>query len=339
MKKSERKKKTAFSADTAGHKMNTAFPRAHLKDKVSDIEKTLKENVESFESLDYVYIVDENDVLQGIVSIKDVLNVVNRNVTIEKVMEKKVVTVGPRTHQERVVYLALSHGLKAIPVVNSKRKLLGIIPYDTILHIFNEEVREDIFKFGGIFHKVGKEYTTIRSPATTMIMRRLPWLIIGVLGGAITASIVSSFEEVLSVLLALASFTPVLAYLSDAAGTQSETVTVRSLALDPHLSLKPYFLREFKVALTISSTCGLIISIISLIGWKNPVLSLIVGCSMIMSMFTAIFVSTTLPFVFKKMNLDPAFATGPFATLISDIATITIYFGVATIFLSQFGLI
>lgn len=172
-----------------------------------------------------------------------------------------------------------------------------------------------------------------------MIKTRLPWLIIGVLGGTVTASIVSSFENVLSILLALAAFAPVLAYISDAVGTQSETLTVRSIALDPKLSVKSYFLRELLVAVSLALACGFLITLVALIGWHNPLLGLIVGLSMFLSILAAVFISTSLPFLFKRLDLDPAIASGPFATMLGDVATMTIYFSVASLLLAYFGLL
>jgi magnesium transporter len=320
-----------------GDRIVTAFPRVKLGERIVDVEKILQEKSDVFDTIDYLYIVDDADVLKGVISIKE-LHKAAKNATVEEVMKTKLVVAYPRTHQERIVYLALSNGIKAIPVIDGERKLLGIVPYDKILQIFNQEVREDIFKFGGIFHKVGKEYTTIKSSALTMVKTRLPWLIIGVLGGTITASIISSFEHVLNTLLALAAFAPVLAYLSDAVGTQSETITVRSIALDPKLALKSYFVREFAVALSLALACGLLLSIIAFVGWQNSTLGLIVGLSLFLSIMSAVLISTGFPFLFKKANLDPAIASGPFATMVSDVATVTIYFTVASILLAFFGL-
>jgi len=183
-----------YRPNTAGGRIVTAFPRVKLGERIVDVEKMLQEKADAFDIIDYLYIVDDTDVLKGVISIKE-LHKAAKNATVEEVMKTKLVVAYPRTHQERIVYLALSNGIKAIPVIDRKRKLLGIVPYDTILQIFNQEVREDIFKFGGIFHKVGEEYTTIKSSALTMVKTRLPWLIIGVFGGTITASIISSFEH------------------------------------------------------------------------------------------------------------------------------------------------
>jgi len=326
-----------YRPNTAGGRIVTAFPRVKLGERIVDVEKMLQKKSDAFDTIDYLYIVDDADVLKGVISIKE-LHKAAKNATVEEVMKTKLVVAYPRTHQERIVYLALSNGIKAIPVIDRERKLLGIVPYDIILQIFNQEVREDIFKFGGIFHRVGKEFTTIKSSASVMVKTRLPWLIIGVLGGTITASIISSFEHVLNTLLALAAFAPVLAYLSDAVGTQSETLAVRSIALNPLLSLKSYFVREIAVALSLALACGLLLSTIVLVEWQNSTLGLIVGLSMFFSIISAVLISTGFPFLFKKANLDPAIASGPFATMISDVATVTIYFTVASILLTFFGL-
>jgi len=328
-----------FPPNTAGSRIITAFPHVKIGEKIKDVEKMLIKKAKTFDTIDYVYIVDEDNLLHGVISIKEILGSPTKDVNVEEVMKKKLIVAYPLTRQERMVYLAISHNIKAIPVVDKRRRLLGIVPHNTILQIFNEEVREDIFKFGGIFHKVGKEFATIKSPASVMIKARLPWLIIGVLGGTITASIVSSFEHVLSTLLTLAAFAPVLAYLSDAVGTQSETLTVRSIALDPKLSLKSYFIREIIVAFFLASACGLLISAVALIGWQNSILGLIVGLALFLSILTAVLISTSLPFLFKKLNLDPAIASGPFATMLSDVATMTIYFSVAYLFLAYFSLL
>ncbi len=325
--------KEKFYPDAAANKMITAFPRAKTGETIKNVEKMILKQSKAFDTIDYVYIIDENEALQGVISIKELHAVEKKDSTVEELMTKTLVVAHPSTDQEKLVYLALSHNIKAIPIVDDENRLLGIVPYDTILQIFNEEVRQDTFRFGGIFHKVGKEYATIKSPASVMIKTRLPWLIIGVLGGSITASIITSFENVLGKLLALAAFAPVLAYLSDAVGTQSETLAVRSLALESKLALKSYFSRELIVAFTIATVCGLLLSAIALIGWQDYSLGIIVGLSMFLSIFAAVFISTSLPFLFKKLNLDPAIASGPFATMVSDVATISIYFGVATLIL------
>ncbi|KON33897.1 MAG: hypothetical protein AC479_02850 [miscellaneous Crenarchaeota group-6 archaeon AD8-1] len=330
--------KQKYPYKTAGRKLISTFPKARVGDKISNIEQMLTKEANNFETMDYIYVVNEENILKGILSIREIHSS-KKDRNVEELMTTEYVYAHPSTHQERLVYLALSNEIKAIPIIDKQKHLIGIVPFNTILKIFNEEVREDTFKFGGIFHKVGKEYTTIKASTQTMIKTRIPWILIGVLGGIITASIITGFESVLSTLLALAAFTPVLAYLSDAVGTQSETLMVRSLALDPKLSLKSYFSRELAVGTFIAFFCGVLLSAIALFGWHDPILGLIVGTSMFLSMIAAVLISSGFPVLFKKTKWDPAIASGPFATMISDVITVAIYFIVASLLLTQFGLL
>ena len=171
-----------------------------------------------------------------------------------------------------------------------------------------------------------------------MMRSRLPWLIVGVLGGTAAASVVTSFEEVLSKFLVLAAFIPVLVYMSDAVGTQSEALIIRSIALEPELPLGSYIIREIKIAAMLAVVCGGLISIVAIIGWGTYFLGAIVGISMLLSIIVAVIISTLLPMIFKRFNYDPAVATGPLATIISDITTLGIYFLVAIILLDFFNL-
>ena len=320
---------------SAGSWMIESFPKVQSNCKIEELEQMLEENAVNYQTIDYIYVVDSENRLLGVASIKDVY--ASKNATMGEIMTTKLVYVHPSTDQERIVYLALSHAIKAVPVVDKEKHLLGIVPYDVILETFNEEVHEDTLHFGGIFHRVGKEYHTDESSVRTMVKLRIPWLIAGVLGGTVTASIISNFEHVLSTLLALAAFAPVLAYMSDAVGTQSETLVVRSIAINPQMSLKNYLLKELAIAVALAFVCGGLLSAVALFGWQDPILGVIVGISMFLSIISAVLISTGFPFIFKKINLDPAIASGPFATMISDVVTITIYFTIATIMLLNFG--
>lgn len=318
-------------------RMTEKFPKIQKDMKIEDVSKFLNENILEFEMIDYLYVIDENQHLIGILSIKELFKGKEANLLVENIMEKKIITVSDNSELEQVVYIALSNGIKSVPVLNHEDQLIGIIAYNTILEIFNEEVRADIFNFGGIFHREGIDDTTINSGKWQLIRKRVTWLIVGIFGGILTASIVSIFENLLSVLLTLASFIPVLAYLSDAAGTQSETLVIRSMALNPAITFKKYIIKELIIASALAAICGIIITILTSLLWKNFLLGSIIGVSIFLSIIAAIFISTSLPFLFRIFKLDPAFASGPFATMVSDIATMVIYFGIATLFLNASG--
>ncbi|MFH0860251.1 MAG: magnesium transporter [Candidatus Altiarchaeota archaeon] len=325
--------------DTAERSVVTDVPSIQLGSTLKDAESLLMRGAKYYSTVDYVYVLNKSGVLVGVMSVREILGAADKSVKVDDVMVKNPVVAHLHTHQETLVYRALKHGIKSMPIVDRSGVFIGVVPFNTILQIFNEELHGEILKLGGVYHKVGKEFATINSKTATMIRHRMPWLVVGVLGGAVTATIVGSFEDVLSRLITLAAFTPVLAYLSDAVGTQSETLAVRSIALDPKLSVRAYFARELSVALVLALTCGILLAAVAEIGWADPVLSVIVGISMFLSIIAAVMISTTLPFILRKFNVDPAYASGPFATMISDIATVTIYFLTATQLLTTNGLL
>ncbi|MEM5766537.1 MAG: CBS domain-containing protein [Candidatus Aenigmatarchaeota archaeon] len=169
-----------FPPGTAGKYMIKEVPVVKVDQTVNSIKKMILRKIKHFATIDYIYVVNEEKVLKGVISLKELLEV-KKNKLIEDVMKGNVIYVYPFTNQERVVYLALSHGIKMVPIVDREKHFLGVVPYDTVLKIFNQEVRKDVFSFGGIFHRVGQEFNTIKDPPKKMVKRRMPWLLIGIL--------------------------------------------------------------------------------------------------------------------------------------------------------------
>ncbi len=318
-----------YPEETAGNNMVNNIPIFNADETLDVIEKRLIKNAPDYVSLDYIYLTDQNNTLVGVVSIKNLVRNKDKTIKANQIMDKNLVTVGADTSQERVVYQALSHGLKSIPVIDDEGGLMGVVPYDTILQLFNHEVQSDIFNFGGIFHKVGDEYTSINSTATHMIRSRLPWLIIGVIGGTLAASLIAQFEELLSSFIALASFIPVMVYMSDAAGAQTEALIIRSMALDTKLNIRKYLTREIIVATALAGASGLFAAFLAYVTRQNLTLGLIIFFALFLSIIASVSINTFAPLILKKFNYDPALATGPLATIFSDITTLAIYLAVA----------
>jgi magnesium transporter len=295
---------------------------------VAKIRETLDVKAKEFETIVYVYAVDENDVLLGVSSLKQVLQAAPAT-RLEEIMNKDVVSITQHSHQERVIYVALKYGLTAIPIVDNEKRLIGVIPHNTILSIFHHEAREDFLRFGGIHHEIKEEIESLKTPATRLVRARLPSLFIGLLGGLVAAAIISNFESFLNEYIILASFIPVIVYLSDAIGTQSQTLVVRMLALEPNFSLRRYMFRE----ITIGSFLGFIFAVslfaAAFFGWGKFDLGIVIGASIFLSMISQAFFSTAISVLFEKFGIDPATSAGPIATILSDIMTISMYFGIA----------
>ena len=297
----ERLDQSSYPEKTAGYNMVNHIPVFKADETLEEIEKTLIEKSSDYLSLDYIYLTQENNKLIGVISIKNLLKTRDKSIKASEIMIKDMVTVDTNTSQERLVYQALFHGIKSMPVIDDKGELMGVVTYDKILQIFNLEIEGDIFNFGGIFHRVGEEYTSINSSVTHMVKSRLPWLIIGVIGGILAASLIALFEELLASFIALASFIPVMVYMSDAAGTQSEALIIRSMALDSKLSFRTYLIREFKISLIISLVSGAFAGLLAFLTRQNIILGAIIFLAMFFSIIASVLIATIAPQIFKKI--------------------------------------
>ena len=311
-------------------KITKNFLACHKTDTVGKIKNILQERAKEFVSIGYVYVIDENSVLVGVVSLKQILQSPN-DTALERIMNENVISIKDHSHQERVIYLALKHGLKAIPVVDKDKHLIGIVTHKTILSIFHHEFREDILRSGGVHHI--KEIESVDTPVRKLVKARFPSLFLGLFGGLIAASIVTSFEGLLNSYIVLASFIPVIVYLTDAVGTQSQTLVVRLIAMEPKFSLHKYLFRELKIGVILGASFAILLFAAGLLGWRNPDLALIVGISIFISMVFQTFFAAYFSIILQKLRFDPAVASGPIATIISDITTIVIYFALATVLL------
>jgi magnesium transporter len=321
------------SSGIAGKKSSRKFLAVIRDETVSNVKNLIMNKIKELEVIDDVYVVDKNNILEGAVSLRDLLQ--NPNETKLRDILKKVPSVKYHSHQERVIHLALKNDLKSVPVVDKENHLLGVIPHDIILDIFHHEFREDILSSGGIHHKM-KEIEEITTPVSRLLKARLPSLVIGLLGGLIAALVVGRFEDVLSSYLILAAFMPVIIYLSDAVGTQSQTLIVRMISTEPGFSLKRYISREIKIGASLGSIFAILLFTVIILGWGPVSLGAVVGIAIFVSMLTQAFIATYLSIILTKFHIDPAVASGPIATIISDITTVITYFSIATLLLEKF---
>jgi magnesium transporter len=309
---------------------------------ISEALKYLEERIHHFETINYFYAVNSERKLVGVVSIKEIFsNLKSPETKISEIMEKKMIMVFPDTHPEKVALLAIKHSLKAIPVVRKDRTLFGVVPSDVILNILHEESTKDILQSAGIGNfKNGENDMAkkiIGASSFVHFKKRLPWLLVGLAGGIMAVFIVGFFEQALKTYLILAFFIPLVVYIADAVGAQTQTLYIRSIALNSNLPFSKYIKREAKVGLALALFLGLAIMIFSMLWWKIFVVGVILGISIFITVIASMAVAIFLPWFFEKSNYDPAIASGPFATVVRDIMSLLIYFGVAQIMLSIFA--
>ncbi len=324
----DKKVDVKYPHGSAAHQMTTEVIRVRRQNTIADVIKILKKG-KKFRITDYIYVLNDNDKLVGVISIDELFDH-KRNTHLDKVMKKDLVTVNPNIDQEKVVHLALKHGIKAVPVVE-KGTLLGVVGTKEILHTLNRSLQEDILHFAGI-HKSHLQYeNTLEVPMRLSIIHRIPWLIIGLIGIMFAASFISIFESILEKYLILAFFIPAIVYMSGALGTQHQTLFIRDLSvLGKELRLGYYFARQMLIAFFL----GLIISILVFLGvfffWKDVFVGFVIAASMFIALLTTSFTSLIMTLIIKKFGQDPALGSGPLATVISDITSIIIYFLIAS---------
>jgi len=324
-----------YPLETAGRRMITTVPIVRPNQTITEIELMLLEKIKEFETINYIYVVNEEKKLVGVISIKELFRS-SKDAVVEEIMKRELVTVRPHIDQERVAVLAIKHNLKAIPVVAHDNIFLGVVPSDTILDILHQEQIEDILLSAGIRKFKEPVRSLIFAPAKTHFKKRIFWLVLGLAGGIIAAFVVSSFEESLKTYLILAAFIPAVVYMADAVGSQTQTIFIRSLAIEEKLNFKKYLQREIRVGLLLALVLGVIMFFFSFFWQKVLLFGLILGISFFATIIVAMAVAIFLPWLFLKIKYDPAVASGPFATIIRDILSLLIYFVVASIIFSLY---
>jgi len=321
-----------LTPESAGEISISSVPIVLPETTVGEIEKLLVSKIRNFENINYIYVTDDQGHLKGVLSIKELFKN-PKDLLVKNFMVTDIVTVRPRTDRERVALLAIKHNLKNIAVVDKENIFLGVVPSDVILNVLHEEGIEDALRSEGILktHYSAKEF--IGAKASHHFRKRLPWLLIGLLGGLLAAVVISFFEQTLSEMIILAAFIPAVVYMADAVGAQTQTIFIRSMTLDQKISMKDYLVREISVSIWLALTLSILSLFLTFWWWKSFVVSFILSISFFLTIILAAFSGVFLPWLFSKMNFDPAISSGPLATVLRDISSVVIYFGTAFLIL------
>lgn len=321
---------TNYPRESAGNYTENIVPTASLEDTAAKVIQRIAEATTEWDSLTYVYVLNKEKKPVGMVSIEK-LYAASPADTMKKIMRKNIEAVTPYADQEEAAIIAIKNDLDAVPVVDSDGRFLGAIDHDGILKILHYESVEDFLRLSGI-RTEQLVVNIIKVRVLELVRMRIPWLILGLAGGMLATIIIDSFEQALQRELALAFFIPVIVYMSDAVGTQTETIFIRSLSLQA-IEIKKYVIREALVGLIIALICSALIFIFTALYLRSLQIASIVSLAMLASIFAAVFIAVLIPWAFSKFKKDPAFGSGPFATIVQDVLSIIIYFVIATLVL------
>lgn len=320
----------SYKEDTAGGIMTTEFIAIPYNISVDKAIKALRENAVEAETVYYVYVINLKNQLMGVISLRELI-ISNQNLMVSEIMKKNIISVNVNDDQEEVAKIVSRYDFLAVPVVDNKNHLLGIVTVDDIIDVIHEEAEEDFYKMAGVS---GLE-DDMNAKLSTTLSSRLPWLFVTLLGGFLSGNVIAFFSDQFDKMIVLTFFIPLLAGMGGNVGTQSSTVTVRGLATGfiNKETVKITILRELKIGVLIGAIMGSMVATAAYFWQFNVKLGIVVGLSMMANIFTAATMGTLVPVFFKKVGIDPAVASAPFITTTIDVLGLIIYASLASFLL------
>ena len=316
-----------YPGDSAGAIMNTNVFTLYQNTTCSEALRTLQDQEEA-EMVFYLYITDDDNRLVGVASLR-ALATTPQDTLLMDIMVKRVHSVRPETDQEDVAQIVAQYNYLAVPVLDEDDHLMGIVTVDDVVDVIRQEATEDFLQMAG----AGKDREILLKSSWDNAKARLPWLFASWIGGIIAVTVIGTFEYMLESIIALAAFIPVIIGMGGNIGTQSSTIIVRGIAtgrIEAGNELKVLF-KEIQVGMILGILYGLLLGLFAKFRFMDtdPMLGIVVGLSLCSSMLIAAAMGTFIPLVFRKIDVDPAIATGPFVTTSIDILGVLLYFGIA----------
>jgi len=325
--------KNNYPKDSVGRLMISKVPIVDVNNTVSEVKQYLFFNIKKLDSINYIYILNKEGYLKGVLSIKELFSQ-PEDQKISKIMIVSLIKSHPHTDQELVAQLALKHNIKSVPVVGINNKFKGVVLSDDILNIAYQEAYEDIMRLGGVHYKNNvKVDDIIKMPLLLSLKRRLPWLVIGLGGGVMVAYLIGLFEKVLAENIILVAFIPLIVYMASATGTQISFFMVRDLAIKEKINFLIYTWRQFKVVFFISIIVSVLIFFVVFFSYNQFILAFAITIAMFLATLSSIITGLFIPYLASRLRLDPASVSGPIGTIIQDSVTVLIYLIVASILL------
>jgi len=326
----EVKELLSHEEDTAGGIMAKEFIAVHLQSSVDQAIQEIRAKAEEVEDIYYVYVVDENDLLVGVVRLKDLI-LARSDTKISEIMNRDVVSIRTTVDQEEVANIAKRYDLVAIPVVDDLGRLVGRITFDDVVDVIEEEASEDMQRMAGIADEEEFRETSVLRISQV----RLPWLLVGFVGQLVCAFILHYFEASLNQIIATAFFIPIIMAMGGNAGIQSSTIMVRGMATGEIglFDIRKRLFREIFVSMFNGIICGVLLFLVVTFWLKQPKFGLLLSSVLVFVILNASFIGAFIPVILKKINIDPAIATGPFITTSNDVIGLIIYLGLITAFI------
>jgi magnesium transporter len=275
---------------------------------------------------DVIHVVDAKGRLHGAVALARVVSAPPRDAIVT--LKHAVHAVTPEADPEHVASSALRHGAVAVPVVDHGGHFQGVVTARTLMEVLRREHIEDLHRMAGIQRETAQARLAIEAPPARRARDRLPWLLVGLVGSMLATFVVANFEATLEAKIALAFFVPAIVYMADAIGTQTEAIAVRGLSLS-HLPMRELVWGEMRTGLLIGAALGALAWPAVWLAFGDMSLASTVALSLVLAGTVATTIGLLFPWLLAQLGRDPAFGSGPLATILQDVLSLTIYFAIA----------
>ena len=325
----------SYPEDSAGSVMTAEYLDLHKEMTVAQAINSIRRKGIDKETVYVAYVTNESRVLEGIVSLKDLI-FADPDAIIGDIMETDILCANTLDHQEEVVDMIRKYDMLALPIVDKENRLVGIVTVDDAIDVIEEEATEDIEKMAAI---VPSDKPYMRAGVFEIWKTRIPWLLLLMLSATFTGQIIAGFEEKLAALPALIAFIPMLMGTGGNSGAQSSVTIIRGLAVGEieNSDVWKIIWKETRIAFL----CGVVLAVCNFVKiilvdnmlFHNEVsimANLVVSLTLVATVVVAKIVGCALPVAAKRLGLDPAVMASPFITTIVDAVSLLIYFGIAS---------
>ncbi|WP_347353324.1 magnesium transporter [Acetoanaerobium noterae] len=319
----------SYDPESAGGIMATEFIPIKETDTVNETINYLRTMAPDSETPYYIYVVDDLNVLKGVVPLRQII-VSTPDTLIKDIMIENIISAPVDMDQEEVSHIFEKYGFMAIPVVDHNGEILGIITVDDVMEIMKEEYTEDMFRLAGL-----DEEEKVAGTVIGAIKSRLPWLLVNLVTATLAAKTVSLFENTIAQIVALATFMPMVAGMGGNAGSQTLTLIIRGIAIGEinYENQADILKKEIAIGIINGLCIGLVVGVLGYFWVGSLSFGFVIGTAMLLNLIVATISGYLVPVLLKKVGIDPALASAVFVTTVTDVLGFFFFLGLATIML------
>lgn len=325
----EIRKLLTYNEDTAGGLMSTEFIQINRAMNKRDALEEVAQQSEEIENFYAIYVVDDSEQLVGTLSLKNLIKA-KPSTQINELLDDELIFVYADTDQEEVAQLLSQYNLPGIPVVDKSMQLLGVVSFDDVMDVLEEETTEDILKIANV-----SDEEELSGNWKDALKSRVPWLMVNMLTAFLASSVVYFFQPTIQKITLLATFMPMIAGLGGNAGTQALAVTIRRISLNtlPDSKILGTIKKEVLVGFMNGLIFGVVVSILAIFNNHSPLLGVVVFLAMFGNLVIAGITGASVPIILEKLGFDPAVASSIILTAFTDTLGFLLILGLGTYFL------